>query len=232
MATWHAKPRYAYAKDSAEGWDNVQLIYSYLVKHGFSDASACGVIANSVYEGGLNPWRWERDILRTKQESQSEYQPPGWNYAPGYGLCGWTPSAKYTVDNWRGLGIYPSSFNGYGPNYSDETGLETDGHAQCQFIVEGQRYNWVTSGTGRVNVSWSAYREITDPEWAAEVWCRNYEYPQNLETQVAIRRQEVGWFYDRLHGTTPVPDPLDMIMPWIIFLKKAIDNNEPLNGQN
>ena len=222
MAQWHAKRTGSYSKSSAEGWDNVQLIYSYLVRHGFTDAAACGVIANSVHEGGLNPWRWESDdVLAT-----TDYNIIDSSMIHGYGLCGWTPSGKYLHDNWSNLGLYPSQYKGYAPNYSDQPGAASDGHAQCVFIVEGQRYNWVTQGTGRVNVTWQAYRTITDPQTAAEVWCRDYEYPANLEQEVQERRQEVLWFWERLEGTTPVPDPVEnMGASLILILKKIADRS-------
>lgn len=222
MANWHAKRTGSYSKNSTEGWENIQLIYSYLVRHGFSDASACGVIVNMEYEGGFNPWRWESDDVL----STSDWSIIDSSMVHGYGLCGWTPSGKYLHDNWANLGLYPSQYKGYAPNYSDQPGNASDGHAQCIFIVEGQRFNWVTSGTGRVNVSVATYRTITDPELAAEVWCRDYEYPANLETQVQLRRAAVGWYYDRLAGSTPVPDPVEGInTPLILILKKIADRS-------
>lgn len=225
MAQWHAKDRLGYDKTSTEGWDNIQLIYSNLVRHGFSEQAACGVLVNMEYEGGFNPWRWEYDNLMTYNQSITEYVPSGMRYAPGYGLCGWTPSAKYTKDDWNNLGVYPSTYRGYAPNFADRQGNASDGHAQCQFIIEAQQYNWVTVGSGRVNVSVSEYRSLIDPAYAAEVWCRNYEYPVNLEAQVAARRQDVTWYVDRLVGSTPVIDPYDVLtFPLILLLMKAINN--------
>lgn len=222
MAQWHAKPKYPYSKESTEGWENTQLIYSYLVRHGFSDAAACGVIANSVHEGGLNPWRWQDDDIL----AITDWGIIDSSMSHGYGLCGWTPSGKYLHDNWSNLGLYPSLYKGYAPNFSDRPGAASDGHAQCVFIVEGQQYNWVTQGTGRVNVSVSEYRAINDPQTAAEVWCRNYEYPRDLEQEVIERRQEVLWFYERLSGTIPVPDPVENTgAPLIMILKKIADRS-------
>lgn len=223
MANWHAKRTGSYSKESTEGWENIQLIYSYLVRHGFSEASACGVLVNMQYEGGLNPWRWESDDVL----STTDWTIIDSSMIHGYGLCGWTPSGKYLHDNWANLGLYPSQYLGYAPNYDDQPGQASDGHAQCIFIVEGQQYNWVTSGTGRVNVSWSSYRNLTDPEYCAEVWCRNYEYPANLETQVALRRAGVSWFYDRLAGTIPVPDPVEGARGSIaVIFKKIADRSQ------
>lgn len=221
MINWHAKRTGSYSKNSSDGWDNIQLIWSNLVRNGFSEAAAAGVLVNMENEGGFNPWRWESDdVLATTD----------WNIIDssmihGYGLCGWTPSGKYLHDNWASLGLYPSTYKGYSPNYTDQPGNASDGHAQMIFIIEGQRYNWVTSGTGRVNVSWQQFRTIDDPAWAAEVWCRNYEYPANLEQEVSERRAGVSWYYDRLAGTIPVRDPLDdsIIGPWLY--KKIIDHN-------
>jgi len=226
MATWHAKNRLGYSKTSSEGWDNIQLIFSNLVRNGFTDEAACGVLANIEQETGFNPWRWENDNPMTYNQSITEYIPSGMSYPPGYGLCGWTPSAKYTKDDWHNLGVYPSTYRGYAPNFADQQGNASDGHAQCQFIIEGQQYNWVTSGSGRVNVSVSQFRSLTDAAYAAEVWCRNYEYPRDLEREVAERRQAVTWYANRLVGSTPVPDPLDALLtPIVLLMKKAIDNS-------
>ena len=227
MAQWHAKQTGYYTKDSSEGWDNIQLIYSNLVRNGFSDAAACGVIVNMWHESGFNPWRWEHDNPMTYNQSITEYIPSGMTYPPGYGLCGWTPSAKYTKDNWHNLGLYPSTYKGYAPNFADQPGNASDGHAQMIMIFDGQQYNWVTSGSGRVNVSWQQFRTITDPKWAAEVWCRNYEYPQHLQDEVDERRRDVDWYYDRLAGTTPVPDPYDdLALPLLLIIKTAVDNSQ------
>ena len=223
MAQWHAKRTGAYSRSSTDGWDNIQLIYSNLVRNGFTDEAACGVIVNMEHEGGFNPWRWESDdVLAT-----SDWTIIDSSMIHGYGLCGWTPSGKYLHDNWNNLGLYPSTYKGYAPNYSDQPGNASDGHAQMIFIIEGQQYNWITSGSGRVNVSWQQYRTITDPAWAAEVWCRNYEYPANLENEVAQRRAGVAWYYDRLAGTTPVPDPYDdLALPLLLLIITAVDNSQ------
>lgn len=220
MATWHCKNTGAYAKTSDAGWDNIQLVYSNLVKNGFSEAAACGVLVNMEYEGGFNPWRWESDdILATTDWTIIDA-----SMVHGYGLCGWTPSGKYLHDNWNNLGLYPSTYRGYGPNYSDQPGSNGDGHAQCQFIIEGQQYNWITTGTGRYPISVSEYRALTDPADAAEYWCRDYEYPANLETQVSLRRSGVTWYSDRLIGSVPVADPYDdLALPLLLIIKKAND---------
>lgn len=223
MAIWHAKRTWLYDKESIEGWDNIQLIFSNLVRRGFTDAAACGVIANIEQEGGFNPWRWQDDILI----ASTDYNTINSDTTHGYGLCGWTPSGKYLIDNWSNLGLYPSGYKGYAPNYLDVTGDPSDGHAQCIMIVEGQQYNWVTSGAGRVNVSVSQFRALTDPQDAAEVWCRNYEYPRDLHNEVIQRRAAVGWYYDRLNGTTPVPDPVEHTSGALVAVfKKIADHSQ------
>ena len=95
MANWHAKNRYAYSKTSTEGWENIQLIYSNLVRSGFSEASACGVLVNMENESGFNPWRWESDNIL----ASTDWTIIDSSMVHGYGLCGWTPSGKYLHDN-------------------------------------------------------------------------------------------------------------------------------------
>ena len=83
--SWVAKPtaQGGYPITSVGGTQNILEIASILSSEGWSDEAIAGCIANSVYEGGLNPWRWGGDT----------YPPAaGLN---GCGLFGFTPYTKY-----------------------------------------------------------------------------------------------------------------------------------------
>lgn len=77
---WHAQPSGGYSLASTAGQDNVLEMYSYLQSAGYTTESACAVIANSMSEGGLNPWRWQSDT---------------YNLSGGYGLFQYTPASGY-----------------------------------------------------------------------------------------------------------------------------------------
>lgn len=81
--SWNAKPSGAYSYSSTEGTENVLEMASILRGQGWTDEASTGAIANSIYEGGLNPWRWQND----------QYPwPPG---IGGCGLFGFDPWDTY-----------------------------------------------------------------------------------------------------------------------------------------
>ena len=82
--TWYAKPSGSYDKRSAEGTANILEMASMLHGQGWTDEAITGAVANSIYEGGLNPWRWEGDL----------YPPPA-DHNRGCGLFGFTPYQRY-----------------------------------------------------------------------------------------------------------------------------------------
>lgn len=82
---WHAKPSGAYSLSSNEGIDNILEMRDFLRNAAFNytDEAITGVVANSIYEGGLNPWRWESDTY------------PPTSTQRGCGLFGFTPYGRY-----------------------------------------------------------------------------------------------------------------------------------------
>lgn len=83
--TWYAKPKDPYDKRSTEGTSNI-LEMRDILRNDFqwTDEAITGAVANSIYEGGLNPWRWGGD----------QYPPttPGLR---GCGLFGFDPYTRY-----------------------------------------------------------------------------------------------------------------------------------------
>ena len=76
--TWHAKPSGGYSYTSAEGTDNIFEMAACFPA--WTDEAKAAAIANSVHEGGLNPWRWQGDSFGLSR---------------GYGLFQFTPGSGY-----------------------------------------------------------------------------------------------------------------------------------------
>lgn len=215
--TWHAKPRDPYSPSSQDAIDNANESMLILMnEYGWTKAACCGLFGNIDHEGAWNPWRWQDDIILSRSQSQSEH-----GLSHGYGLIGWTPAGKYQFNNFTqdGTVLFPNynqeSYYGYGPNWSDVSGIPEDGAAQIRLIGEamsrGSGNIWVT----RKVCSASQFTQLRDPRVAAYYWLWNAEYPGNIHIQEPIRMQSAADWYARLGGNSAPP--------WIIFLKKAAD---------
>ena len=119
---WYAKPSGAYAISSTEGTSNIIEMRDFLRSFNYTDEAITGVIANSVYEGGLNPWRWEND----------EYPP---SYVGGCGLFGFTPYTRYLET--EGAQQMNLSVTDITPNAS-----ATVGSQQMRIMADGT-WGWV-----------------------------------------------------------------------------------------
>lgn len=136
MCAWHAKATGAYDRTSQEAIDNVQMMARALVSKGWSLMSVAALLGNGAGESGLNPWRWESDYVPTYNEFL------GWQGSVaqrhGYGLFGFTPASSYiNSTNEQRFASY-----GYGPNFSDKHGKETDGEAQTRYFISTVQANW------------------------------------------------------------------------------------------
>lgn len=82
--TWYAKPKGGYNYDSTEGTSNILEIRDTLyTEYGWTLEAITGAVVNSIYEGGLNPYRWQADKYPPEKS--------GW----GCGIWGFTPYARY-----------------------------------------------------------------------------------------------------------------------------------------
>ena len=227
--SWHAKEYGSYALGTKEADDNATLICSMLmVEYGWSFEACCGLLGNIAREGGLNPWQWE--IKYTNQLGRiptvSEAKKTGY----GYGLIGWTPARKYCFDNAKasnGVVYFPnynqSSYDGYGPNFSDKPGNIEDGKAQTKLIGEAMSKGSGNIWIKRKDVKATEYIKLTSVEKAAYYWLYNAEYPLSVHpgydaapTEKKRKESAIEW-YNRLGGKdfTPVypsdkpvePDP-------------------------
>jgi len=89
-----AKPSGGYTISSAEGTNNIYMIYNYLSPLGYTKVCISGMLGNIYAESGLNPWRWQNNTV---------------NYAAGYGLMQFTPASQY---------IYLNGIPNHAPNLS------------------------------------------------------------------------------------------------------------------
>lgn len=123
---WFAKPYGAYGYNSIEGIANINEMYAFFNGRDYTLETICGVIGNSIAEGGLNPWRWQSDTV---------------NLSAGYGLFQYTPASGY-IDGCSDLA-------GYAPNFSvtetTEGANPSDGLAQCIAFAENTLGKWVST---------------------------------------------------------------------------------------
>ena len=150
---------------STEGDDNACLITSKLMlEYGWTLEACAGMLGNIAGEGGLNPWRWQGDNIKSYAEAQTTNQ--------GMGLIGWTPARKYCDPT---NSYFPewdlSTFSGYGPNFSDQAGNTNDGRAQTELIGKcmtgnGHRNFWIRTRTdiwgNLYNYTADEYKALTD----------------------------------------------------------------------
>lgn len=203
---WHAKQTGAYARESSEALDNATAAWNILRNRGWSLLAFCGMWGNVGSESGYNPWRWQSDVVLPVGDSRIDYQ-----NGHAYGLCQWDPAAKYI----NGGATYP----GYGPNYSNQAGVVSDGRAQMNFLEDTA----VSSGQYFPNpnynyqISYDNYKLMTldnyTYEYATRAWFYNYERG-TWDNQRVISCQ---YFYNALGGITP---PSGNIPIWLLFKMK------------
>lgn len=225
--TWHAKRTGAYAMGSQGGDDNACLITSMLMlDYGWTLEACCGMLGNIAGEGGLNPWRWEGDNIKSYAEAQTTSR--------GMGLIGWTPARKYCDPTNTYFPEWDlSTFSGYGPNFSDRAGNIRDGRAQTELIGKcmvghGHRNFWVRGRHDWQGVLKSIdaedYIRLTDVSRAALLWLWCAEYPSSIHpphdpTPTENRRETwANNWYQHLIDIGFRPSPSSGLPIWL-FLK-------------
>lgn len=136
MSNWHAKATGGYTSTSTEGRDNARNMATILRNEGWNMTAICAMLGNGAGESGLNPWRWESDIVPTVAQFQA--WTPQEAMSHGYGLFGFTPAATYINDT----NAATLAARGYGPNFADQPGLVTDGNAQTWYFKGTVAGNW------------------------------------------------------------------------------------------
>ncbi len=188
--SWHCKASGAYAETSNDAYENAVMIQSYLSAKGWSFNAICAVIGNIGHEGGYNPWRWESDVVLPKGSSLI------YSKKHGYGLMQFTPASGY-INN-------ASGFSGYGPNYTDQTGSQTDGNAQLELMDSNILGGYIPKSP--YNLSFSEFKKSTaDVQWLAAAWLYNFERPADPSSSIAARRESALYWYNKLDGDKPTP---------------------------
>lgn len=209
--SWSAKPSGAYSYTSTEGAANIEEMISIFSSAGYSDAAITSIITNCIYEGGLNPWRWQGDTYGTSR---------------GYGLFQFTPASGYI------------NLSGATPNLSTtETtsgASAEDGAYQCECVVNDTLGKWVSSnwrsywdtstysvlydysqdvldtwGNGS-SISQDQFMEVTDIEAALFIFFACFEGPGDV-SDFYERRKIVKTIYKIVTGTSV--DPSDPSVP-------------------
>lgn len=133
--SWHAKTTGGYIASSIEGRENGTEIANVLLLAGWHIDSVAALLGNGAGESGLNPWRWESDVVPTV--AQFRAWTPAQAQSHGYGLLGFTPASSYIND------INAGRYTGYAPNFADAGGSPTDGAAQIAYFNETVEPNWL-----------------------------------------------------------------------------------------
>lgn len=200
--SWHAKAVGSYVRSSEEAKENARLIWGILGNRGWTVEAVSGLLGNMDRESGYNPWRWQGDKIGSSSGA------PWTN--KGYGLTQFTPANKY-IGNAKEI-------PGYGPNFSDKAGKESDGYAQIIYLDEyGDYYQ-----TGAYPLSYTEYKSSTeDPGYLALAWLYNYERPADPASTEEIRRECGLYWYEILSGEKPIPPtptPSDGLLKMLIFI--------------
>lgn len=209
--SWHCQSTYGWSDPSTTEWqDNVTEITAFLRGYNWTDEAIAGVIGNMVHESGINPWRWQDNNIQSSTSYSSAT-------SVGYGLMQFTPSGKY-IDT-------ASSYEGYGPNFSDIPGNIGEGHSQLLWFLN-HTDQWGPA-------SWSEYPDVSMSEYSqmnletidtmVYIFMANYERPlYEYAMSSLVQRQTYGrQVYEFI---TDHPIPGGRMPKWMLF-KLAQNNN-------
>ena len=206
---WHAKPSGAYPIDSSEAQENVLEIWSQLSTTWTKEAVA-GLCGNIVSESGLNPWRWQSDIVNLSDPYK------------GYGLVQFTPASGY-------VNQYGPGTPGFAPNLSTTSvqgGNVSDASAQLIVVDNDKAGKYLnrTSYCKYLDISSaypvSNYKKLTDVYLATVAWLFDYEFPADRSESVAQARYANALkCYAIIGGTPPTPAVYNKSMPLWMMMK-------------
>ena len=187
---WYAKATGGYSTLSVEAMSNALQIYYILTDRGWSFNPICGVLGNLQFESGMNPWRWQSDIILNSSDPAIDYSTTN-----AYGLFQFTPPGKYLHSP------IARAIPGFRPNYSNSSGDPFDGYSQIVFVDENADY----VATPQYPYSYAMYKVLAlSPEDCADIWLANYE----RGTPSPYREQYARDWYDILDGIPAIPPEL------------------------
>ena len=201
LIMWHAKPTGGYSIYSNEGIENALMIRNQMRGYGWTDNAISAVVGNICAEGGLNPWRWQSDII----VGPSDF----WSNQHGYGLAGFTPAGKYIEDP------DAQTYAGYAPNYLNHAGQPSDGAAQIEFIKENPQYYQTHAAYPMTFQDFSI--STLSPAYLSDVWLYNFEQPAHPEDTQQYRRDCSEYWYDIFTGSPYISD--GDIIPCLVAMK-------------
>lgn len=213
--SWHNRNTGGFDRSTSAAYDNAMEAYGILAARGWTLTAFCAFWGNVEHESGYNPWRWQSDNVLPVGSSSINVQS-----GHAYGLAQWDPARKYIEGG--------SSYNGYGPNYSNRQGSDNDGTAQLNFLDDTA----VSSGQYFPNpnyqyqVSYSNFKQASLDQhnmyWWVRAWFHNYE----RGTWSDVRVTSANYWYEVLGGVTPPPQPPEPPEPsgkvpiWLLFKLK------------
>ena len=201
LMSWHAKPTGGYNIYSTEGVENGMMIYYQMRAAGWTTEAISAVVGNICAEGGLNPWRWQSDIIVGPDDF--------WDRTHGYGLAGFTPAGKYIEDT------DAQGYPGYAPNYLNHPGNATDGAAQIKFIMENPQYYQTHAA---YPLTFQEFSQSTEsPSYLSDTWLYNFEQPAHPEDTQEYRRDCSNYFYEIFSGAPYISD--GDIIPCLVAMK-------------
>lgn len=168
---------------SPEQIHNMNLVYDYFIRKGWSPNSIAGMLGNMMVESSVNPWLFQHHSL-------------DWDNVPailtdngGMGLTQWTPCRKYY--NW-------TLTEGKDPK---------SGYTMCDRIKYEQDNGLQWSLDNILQYNWAQYVSSTQtPEILSRVFLWAYERPAALPPEqeaerLAQRAANARWCFDHIHGS-------------------------------
>ena len=172
------------ALTSEEIYANAVLTYYELVNLGFSTAAAAGVMGNIEHEGQFNPAQW-----------QGGFPIGSWYVSNcGYGMFQYTPPHKYYQDWALGQGV-------------DLNDADSNGPLQVRWLdAHPGQFNGSSpymSGNPHYGISYTNYKQLSDPADAANVWLRAWEMPGDPDATQAARQASAQYWYNEILNNFP-----------------------------
>lgn len=225
---WHNKNQWGYLRSSQEAKDNAEMVFDILWSLGWKTAAICAMLGNVEEESGYNPWRWQSETVLPSGDSRIGVI-CGSNTAHAYGLCQSDPAANYIYRD------ISQSSQGYGPNYSNQSGSPNDGTAQmhyldwvCREYTDGSCGGWRNDYLSSIPFNIFSVQDDTSQYTIAQltkIFHDGYERSARWAQSGSTRIAAAEYWYDYFSGyvppeppTPPTPTP-SRKLPIIFYLR-------------
>lgn len=178
-------------------------IWSYLLAEYHRPEVVAGIMGNLWGESNFeyyqcegqeaHPERSKEYTRQVNNKTISRYEFINFGYngsksLKGYGLAQWTTPARKTL-------LYDTMFNGLWSGIDDLAG-------QCAVLISEIKNDSSYSPTKN-----ACYSDTSTIEEVAEIFCRNYERPAEVDKRVAERKIFAQQVYETFYGEAPEPIP-------------------------